>query len=44
MVLASHSLDLVRKLCTKAILMEHGRIKWSGDIEKALTLYLGGAV
>ena len=39
LVLASHTVGLVRSLCTKAILMEHGRMLWSGDIEEALQRY-----
>ena len=36
LVLASHSLELVRRLCTKAVLMERGRVKWTGGIDEAL--------
>jgi ABC-2 type transport system ATP-binding protein len=39
LVLASHAVALVRKLCNKAILMEHGRMLWSGDIDEALEHY-----
>jgi ABC-2 type transport system ATP-binding protein/lipopolysaccharide transport system ATP-binding protein len=39
LVLASHSVELVRRLCNKAILMEHGRMLWSGDLEQGLTVY-----
>ncbi len=38
-VLASHSVDLVRKLCTKAVLMEHGRLVRSGELEDVLMDY-----
>jgi ABC-2 type transport system ATP-binding protein/lipopolysaccharide transport system ATP-binding protein len=38
-VLASHSVDLVRKLCTKAVLMEHGRLVLSGGLEDVLMEY-----
>ncbi|TMJ01388.1 MAG: ABC transporter ATP-binding protein [Alphaproteobacteria bacterium] len=41
LVLASHSLELVRRLCTKAVLMEHGRVKWTGSVEEALQIYRG---
>jgi ABC-2 type transport system ATP-binding protein/lipopolysaccharide transport system ATP-binding protein len=39
LVLASHSVDLVRKLCTKAVLMEHGRLVRSGELEDVLRDY-----
>jgi len=39
LVLASHSVELVRKLCNTAVLMEHGRVLWKGDIEEGLKLY-----
>jgi len=39
LVLASHTVTLVRSLCTKAILMEHGRMLWSGDIAEAFERY-----
>jgi ABC-2 type transport system ATP-binding protein/lipopolysaccharide transport system ATP-binding protein len=39
LVLASHSIPLVRQLCNKAVLMEHGRMLWSGDIELGLAFY-----
>jgi ABC-type polysaccharide/polyol phosphate transport system ATPase subunit len=39
LVLASHSVDLVRRLCNLAILMEHGRMVWSGSIEEGLSVY-----
>jgi lipopolysaccharide transport system ATP-binding protein len=39
LILASHSLDLVRKTCNKAILLEHGRVAAIGDIEEVLTVY-----
>ncbi len=42
LVLASHSISLVRRLCNRAVLMEHGRMKWAGDIEEGLALYLEG--
>lgn len=41
LVLASHSLELVRKLCNKAILMERGRVVSVGDLEEVLGLYYG---
>jgi ABC-2 type transport system ATP-binding protein len=40
LVLASHSVDLILKLCNKAVMMEHGRMIWSGDVEEGLEKYL----
>ena len=39
LVLASHSVDLARRSCSKALLMEHGRAVWMGDIEEGLRIY-----
>jgi len=39
LVLASHSVELVRKLCNKAILMEHGRAICVGEIDEGLEMY-----
>jgi ABC-2 type transport system ATP-binding protein/lipopolysaccharide transport system ATP-binding protein len=41
LVLASHSVDLVRRLCNKAVLMEHGRLIHSGDVDAVLDVYGG---
>jgi ABC-type polysaccharide/polyol phosphate transport system ATPase subunit len=38
-VLASHSEELVRKLCDTAILMDHGRLKQFGPTEHVLATY-----
>jgi ABC-2 type transport system ATP-binding protein len=39
LVLASHSVELVRKLCNKAVLMEHGRLVHSGSVNEVLDVY-----
>jgi ABC-2 type transport system ATP-binding protein len=41
LVLASHSDDLVLRLCNKAVLMEHGRVRWSGEVNEGLEIYRG---
>ena len=41
LVLASHAPNLVRRLCNKAIVMEHGRIIWTGDVEQGLQEHVG---
>jgi ABC-2 type transport system ATP-binding protein/lipopolysaccharide transport system ATP-binding protein len=38
-VLSSHSEELVRKMCSKALLMEHGRVIGAGTTEDVLTQY-----
>lgn len=38
-VLASHSNDLIRQLCNKAILLEHGKIIASGTVDEVLSIY-----
>lgn len=41
MICASHSNDLLRQLCNKGMLLEHGSIKAYGDIEDVLEVYSG---
>jgi ABC-2 type transport system ATP-binding protein/lipopolysaccharide transport system ATP-binding protein len=38
-VLASHSEDMIRSLCSKAILIEHGRVLLTGDVDSVLERY-----
>lgn len=38
----SHNMASVKSLCTKGIVMEHGRIKLIGDVESAVSHYLSG--
>jgi len=35
----SHNMDAVRQLCTKGILLEHGKVKHKGNIDTVLNLY-----
>ena len=44
LVLASHTDALVRKLCNKAVLMEHGRAVWVGEVDEGLAVYRGRQV
>jgi ABC-2 type transport system ATP-binding protein len=44
LVLASHTDALVRRLCNKAVLMEHGRAVWVGEVNEALEVYRGRQV
>ena len=39
LVLASHSAELVRQFCTRAVLMEQGRIIKEGDVKDVLASY-----
>lgn len=36
----SHNMAAVKQLCTRGVLMEHGKIKFVGDIDQTLTKYL----
>ncbi len=40
-VMASHSDDLIKEFCNKALLLEGGKIKYFGDPEEAIALYHG---
>jgi ABC-2 type transport system ATP-binding protein/lipopolysaccharide transport system ATP-binding protein len=39
MVLASHSMNLVERFCNKALVMEHGRVKFFGPAAEAMDFY-----
>ncbi len=39
LVLASHSQELICKFCNKAVIMEHGRVAWFGEVEEAFRIY-----
>lgn len=41
LVLASHSMELVKTFCNKAIVLEHGEICFEGSVEAALKFYEG---
>jgi ABC-2 type transport system ATP-binding protein len=41
LVFASHSDQFLRRLCTSAIWMEHGRVKQQGELREVLTAYKG---
>jgi ABC-2 type transport system ATP-binding protein/lipopolysaccharide transport system ATP-binding protein len=44
LVLASHSLEICRQWCTKAIWMERGEVKMIGDIELLLEAYATSSI
>ncbi len=41
MVLASHSMEINKRLCNKGIVMEHGRLQYFGPIDEAIAFYAG---
>lgn len=43
-VLASHDDNIIRKMCNKALLLEHGKIKFFGPVDKALEIYTARCV
>lgn len=38
-VMATHSDELIREFCNKALLMDQGQVKYFGDVEEALAIY-----
>jgi ABC-2 type transport system ATP-binding protein len=38
-VIVSHSMDMLRQLCRRAVLLRKGRIEFDGDIEQAIGLH-----
>ena len=41
LVLASHSEDLLRRYCTRGVILERGRLRFDGSLYRALQLYRG---
>jgi ABC-type polysaccharide/polyol phosphate transport system ATPase subunit len=39
-ILISHSMDVIRKYCTRAAFMKLGRLEFFGDTDKAIELYM----
>ena len=37
----SHNMSTIRQLCTRCIVLDHGQVKFDGDVEKAIEIYLG---
>ena len=42
LVIASHDMEIIRRFCNKAALMETGRIVTMGPVEQVVSAYLGG--
>jgi lipopolysaccharide transport system ATP-binding protein len=36
----SHNMNTIRQLCTRCIVLDHGKIIFDGDVEKAIQLYI----
>lgn len=36
----SHNMNTIRQLCTRCIVLDHGRIVFDGDVEEAIALYI----
>ena len=36
----SHNMNTIRQLCTRCIVLDHGRVAFDGAVEKAINLYL----
>ncbi len=37
----SHNMNTIRQLCSRVIVLDHGRIVFDGDVEEGISLYLG---
>lgn len=37
----SHNMNTVRQLCTRCVVLDHGKLIFDGDTEKAIELYMG---
>ncbi len=38
----SHNMSTIRRLCSRCIVLEHGKVIYDGEIERAIAVYLGG--
>ena len=36
----SHNMNTIRQLCTRCIVLDHGKVIYDGDVEEAINLYL----
>jgi ABC-type polysaccharide/polyol phosphate transport system ATPase subunit len=39
-ILVSHSMDVIKKYCTRSAYMKHGELVYMGDTQKAIDMYL----
>jgi ABC-type polysaccharide/polyol phosphate transport system ATPase subunit len=40
LIAVSHDFDVVRRLCTRAVWLEHGRVRMDGEVNKVVNAYL----
>ena len=36
----SHNMSTIRQLCTRCIVLDHGKVIYDGDVEKAISIYM----
>lgn len=41
-IYVSHNMNTIRELCSRCIVLEHGKKIFDGDVENAIKIYLGG--
>lgn len=39
----SHNMNTIRQLCDRCIVLDHGRVIYNGEVEEAISLYLGAS-
>lgn len=37
----SHNMNTIRQLCERCIILDHGKVIFNGDVEEAISIYLG---
>ena len=37
----SHNMNTIRQLCTRCVVLDHGHLVFDGDVEEAISIYLG---
>jgi len=40
----SHNMNTIRRLCERCIVLDHGRIVYDGDVEKAISVYMDQSI
>lgn len=40
----SHNMNTIRKLCDRCIVLNEGKVQYDGDVEEAISLYLGNRI
>lgn len=39
----SHNMSTIRQLCSRVIVMDHGKVIFDGDVDKGISIYLGNS-